>query len=351
MNQNSFVRSLVKWYKINKRDLPWRETTDPYKIWLSEIILQQTRVNQGLPYFHKFITSFPDIKALAAASEQSVLSLWQGLGYYSRARNMHSSAKNLVENNAGKLPGTYNELLKVKGIGKYTAAAIASFAYKERTPVVDGNVFRVLTRVFGIDKDISTSSGINDIYTLAWELIPKNDPDLYNQAIMEFGALHCTPANPQCEICPLADICFAKKHELQSVLPIKSKKLKKKTRYFNYLCVRHKNNFLMRERRGNDIWKGLFEVPLFEEAALQSKDELLQRFNEKKFTIDKETKMFKHVLSHQTIFARFTVIEIKELTYFNKLSKDLESASFNKKDLQTLPKSVLINKFLEEYIF
>lgn len=351
MSQKLFATNLIKWYKINKRDLPWRDTNDPYKIWLSEIILQQTRVNQGLPYFYRFIEAFPDIKSLAKAKERHVLSLWQGLGYYSRARNLHFSAKMLVEKNNAALPATYHELLKVKGIGKYTAAAIASFAYKEKTPVVDGNVFRVLSRVFGIETDISSSKGIQQTYELAEQLMPAKEHDLYNQAIMEFGALHCTPANPKCDQCPVSSFCFAKTHNLQKELPYKSKKIKKTTRYFHYLCVRHKNNFLMKERTEKDIWKGLYEIPLREDKRIKKKDELLHEFNEKKIIIDKESKIVKHVLSHQTIFAKFYLIEVPDLKYFNKLQASFHSVAINKKHLKNLPKPVLISNFLEEYIF
>jgi len=351
VDPKQFAGTLLKWYKINKRDLPWRETNDPYQIWLSEIILQQTRVNQGLPYFIKFMKAFPDIQALARAKEQKVLSLWQGLGYYSRARNLHHSAKMLVEQNNGMLPDTYKGLLKVKGIGKYTAAAIASFAYKEKTPVVDGNVFRVLTRVFGISSDISGSKGISEVYSLAEKIIPEREHDTYNQAIMEFGALHCLPVSPQCSSCPLSKICFAFAHQMQGDLPVKTKKIKKTTRYFNYLCLRHKNDFLMKERTGKDIWKGLFEVPMVEAKNIKSKDELLKEFNEKKIIIDKKSKTFKHVLTHQTIFAKFYVIEVPDLKYFNNMQRTLASVIYNKKQLKTLPKPVLINNFLEEYIF
>ena len=350
MNSVFFTKSLLKWYKSNKRDLPWRETRDPYKIWLSEIILQQTRVNQGLPYFIKFVEAFPDMQALAQAKEKMVLSLWQGLGYYSRARNMHSSAKNLVEHNQGLLPDNYADLLKVKGIGKYTAAAIASFAYQERTPVVDGNVYRVLTRVFGVEADISSSAGINEVYELAQQLIPEKEHDSYNQAIMEFGALHCTPANPKCDDCPLSKNCFANIHQLQAVLPFKTKKIKKTTRYLNYLCIRHKNKFLLTERTGNDIWKGLYEFPLIEAGELLPKEMLLKGFNRKNTVFVAETKSFKHVLTHQTIFAGFMLLEVGDSGYFQKLSNELNAFIFSRKQIESLPKSVLISKFLEQYI-
>ena len=351
MKGKLFAVELLKWYSIYKRDLPWRETTDPYHIWLSEIILQQTRVNQGLPYYLKFISSYPTIKSLAKAPEQEVLRLWQGLGYYSRARNLHYSAKKLLSENNGRLPLTYEELLLVKGIGKYTAAAIASFAYQERVPVVDGNVFRVLSRIFGIEKDMMDPAGVKEFYRVAELLLPDKDHHIYNQAIMEFGALHCTPAMPKCDDCVFKKTCFAYKHHLQSKLPVKSKKIKKKTRYFNYLCIRHKNKFLMKERSGQDIWKGLFEFPLVEDKKEKDYAEIIERFNKAEINVDRESKVFKHILTHQTIYSKFYVISIKELRDFNKILKDSKCKPYNQHEIKKLPKSVLINKFLEEYIF
>lgn len=351
MAHNLFVQSVLKWYKINKRDLPWRETRNPYFIWLSEIILQQTRVNQGLPYYIKFTETFPDIQALAKASEQDVLRLWQGLGYYSRARNLHASARSLVENNNGKLPENYSGLLKVKGIGPYTAAAIASFAYKERMPVVDGNVFRVLSRVFGIETDISSAEGKKQFYDLAWSLIPEKNHDSFNQAIMEFGALQCVPLNPDCENCPLSGLCFAKKNNLQSSLPVKIKSIKKKTRHLNYLLIRYKNKILFKERKSSDIWKGLFDFPCIEEKKLKSADEIKKMFNQKKILFDQSSEAYKHILTHQTIHAVFHCIEVKDLNYFNFLSERYNCKEFSKKQVQILPKPVLINKFLTEYKF
>jgi len=342
---------LLKWYKINKRDLPWRNTNNPYFIWLSEVILQQTRVNQGLPYYQKFIRNFPDIQSLAQAPEREVLALWQGLGYYSRARNLHASAKILIESNGGKLPTSYEQLLKVKGIGPYTGAAIASFAFNEKVPVIDGNVYRVLSRVFGIATDILSSSGIKEFKELAWKVIPEKDHSTYNQAIMEFGALQCVPINPNCEDCPMAELCFANKHNLQSSLPVKSKAAKKTTRYFNYLCIRNKSKVILKERTGKDIWKGLFEFPMIESGKLITIKELKKHLNPDKIIVNEPSKTYKHILSHQTIFAKFWIIEITEKKYFNKVLIDTNSTHFDENQVKTLPKSVLITKFLEEYIF
>lgn len=342
---------LLKWYKLNKRDLPWRNTNNPYFIWLSEVILQQTRVIQGLPYYQKFTENFPDIQSLANASEREVLGLWQGLGYYSRARNLHASAKILIDTNGGKLPTGYEQLLKVKGIGPYTAAAIASFAYNEKVPVIDGNVYRVLSRIFGISTDIASNAGIKEFKELAWKVIPEKDHSTYNQAIMEFGALQCVPVNPNCQDCPLSDLCFANKHNLQSSLPVKSKAIKKTTRYFNYLCLRNKSAIIFKERTGKDIWKGLFEFPVIETEKLITLKELKKHLDPDKIIVNETSKAYKHILSHQTIFAKFWIIDVPQKKYFNKLIIDTNSSHFDENQLKTLPKPVLITKFLEEYIF
>ncbi|MFB0925151.1 MAG: A/G-specific adenine glycosylase, partial [Vicingaceae bacterium] len=230
-----FSEKLIVWYNEHKRDLPWRKTTDPYQIWLSEIILQQTRVNQGLDYFNKFIKKHPDIHSLAQSSEKDVLNLWQGLGYYSRARNLHFTAKYISNELNGEFPTEYKDILNLKGVGEYTAAAIASFAYKEAYPVVDGNVYRVLSRMFGIENPIDSTEGKKVFKQLATELIDTKNPDTYNQAIMEFGALQCTPKKPNCEDCPYLLECFAYKNGLITELPKKEKKIKQRNRYFNYL--------------------------------------------------------------------------------------------------------------------
>lgn len=342
---------LLKWYQTNKRDLPWRNTNNPYYIWLSEIILQQTRVNQGLPYYLNFVENFPTVESLANAPEKKVLRLWQGLGYYSRARNLHASAKSLILNFGGKLPGSYTELLNIKGIGPYTAAAIASFAYKEKIPVVDGNVYRVLARIFGVETNIAGSKAFKEFSQLASTLIPDKDPDLFNQAIMEFGALQCVPQNPDCEACPASALCFAKKHSLQSSLPYKEKKLKKRVRYFNYLLIKHSTLYIMCERTEKDIWQGLFELPLIESETILSSDEIVKKVKLKKSEWIFESKDYKHILSHQTIHARFNVISIAEKPKFEKLSNQYKGQIISIKQMNLLPKPVLINKFLEENIF
>ena len=259
-----FSNKLIAWYKQNKRDLPWRKTTDPYQIWLSEIILQQTRVDQGLNYYHKFIKKYPNIHSLAQASEKDVLNLWQGLGYYSRARNLHFTAKYISNELNGQFPSKHKEILKLKGVGEYTAAAISSFSYKEVYPVIDGNVYRVLSRIFGVENPIDSTEGKKVFKKLAAELINTKNPDTYNQAIMEFGALQCTPKKPKCEDCPFLLECFAYKNELIAELPKKENKIKQRNRYFNYLVIINDDAFYLNERKEKDIWQGLFDFPVFE---------------------------------------------------------------------------------------
>ncbi|MEY2629135.1 MAG: Adenine glycosylase, partial [Bacteroidota bacterium] len=231
----NFSKSLIQWYLQNKRDLPWRNTIDPYFIWLSEIMLQQTRVAQGLPYFLRFTEAFPTVFDLAKADEEQVLKLWQGLGYYSRARNLHKTAQQVAFEYNGEFPKSYAELLKLKGIGEYTAAAIASFAYNESVPVVDGNVYRVLSRYFEVETDIASLGAKKEFTQLAAELLPAGEANLFNQAIMEFGALQCVPKNPNCTNCIFSDSCAALQKKKVDQLPVKSKKIKVKTRFFTYL--------------------------------------------------------------------------------------------------------------------
>ncbi len=343
---------MINWYNTHKRDLPWREGRDPYRIWLSEILLQQTRVAQGLPYYLRFLEAFPDIKALAAASEKEVLRLWQGLGYYSRARNLHFTAKSIVSDFNAEMPGNFLDLLKLKGVGRYTAAAIASFAYTEKVAVVDGNVYRVLSRVFGIKEDIASPAGQKTFQALADALLPDKNSDTYNQAIMEFGALHCTPSKPLCEECPLAFMCFAYAKNEQAMLPVKLKKTTKTNRYFHYLAFKSGNNYLMKERTGKGIWQGLYEFPLAEENSLMEIGKLLQkRFGKaaKKVHIKSESHAFKHLLSHQNLHAKFWVLESKEIA--ENLVNNEGYRFFNIKSIHDLPKPVLINKFLEESVF
>ncbi|MFN3403229.1 MAG: A/G-specific adenine glycosylase [Cytophagaceae bacterium] len=348
MKKNNFVQYLLNWYSENKRDLPWRNTDSAYEIWLSEVMLQQTRVDQALPYYHKFIENYPEIQDLAQANEIEVLRLWQGLGYYSRGRNLHSTAKTVTEKFNGKFPENYAELLKLKGIGHYTAAAIASFAFNEKVAVVDGNVYRVLSRIFGIEEDISTGKGIKFFREFANQLIPEKNPGQYNQAIMEFGALYCVPSSPSCNGCIFEAECYARIHKKQSILPVKTKKLKKKNRYFNYLVIEDDAGLIMKERKDKDIWQGLYEFPVLEENKILEPEELLKKINGKNISIVKESKIYSHILTHQNITSKFWIM--KNLNPDQNWKQEGIS-SYNYDEVEKLPKPVLINKFLNDYNF
>jgi len=260
--EGRFAATIINWYEKYGRELPWRNTTDPYKIWISEIILQQTRVAQGYDYYVRFIHRFPTVESLAGASLDEVLKYWQGLGYYSRARNLYAAAKQVAER--GSFPKTYDEILTLKGVGDYTAAAIASFAFNQPVAVVDGNVYRVLARYFNIQVPIDSGRGKKDFRTIAQELLPRKDVSIYNQAIMDFGALQCTPKNPACSSCPLQDSCMGYAEKNYNNLPLKQHKTKVRERYFAYIYVRHNGKILLHKREGDDIWQGLYEIPVIE---------------------------------------------------------------------------------------
>lgn len=257
---NNFSEILINWYREHKRELPWRESSDPYLIWISEIILQQTRVVQGYDYFIRFIKRFPDVTSLAEADEDEVMKFWQGLGYYSRARNLHAAARSMN----GVFPKTYPEVLALKGVGEYTAAAICSFAYNMPYAVVDGNVYRVLSRYLGIETPIDSTEGKKLFASLAGEFLDKSRPAVYNQAIMDFGAIQCTPQNPACLFCPLAGSCMALSKSMVAQLPVKQHKTKTTERFLNYIYVRAGACTFINKRTGNDIWKNLFELPLID---------------------------------------------------------------------------------------
>ncbi|HEX8547868.1 MAG TPA: A/G-specific adenine glycosylase [Cytophagaceae bacterium] len=356
MKFEKFSWGILEWYENNKRDLPWREYTDPYIIWLSEIILQQTRVDQGLSYFNKFIAKYPTVELLAEAEEQEVLRLWQGLGYYSRARNLHFSAKKINEDYEGVFPPSYQALLKLKGVGRYTAAAIASFAYKEPVAVVDGNVLRVLARVFGIKDDIASGRGMKEFERLAADLLPSLNSHIYNQGIMEFGALHCTPQLPKCVTCPFNSFCYAFQHSAQKTLPVKSKKLKKKERYFHYLVFKSNDSLLMQRRGSNDIWKGLFEFLLLEGNDSFTTPQTILAEKHIDFTDAACINLVllsekKHILTHQNIYAKFWLVEIHDEAMYGRALKIFDLQSFEIEEVHTLPKPVLINNFLINHIF
>jgi len=348
MGRRYFSDKIVEWYVDNRRSLPWRETTDPYKIWLSEVILQQTRVVQGIPYYQQFTKTYPGIKKIAEAPEQEILRLWQGLGYYTRARNLHRCAKAIVARYSGKFPETFEELRKLPGIGDYTAAAIASFAFGERVAVLDGNVFRVLSRVFGIDTPINSPEGKKEFSLLANELVSESNPGLHNQAVMEFGALFCTPQNPKCQDCPFKNTCIARRHDLIPLLPVKKQGKKSRIRYFFYLVVEKNRTFLMKKRKEKDIWHGLFDFVLIEKTKPVNPGRVVMEEENKKWFQEVEdiriSKRYKHILTHQTIHCRF--IHIKTKRPFVPGDKDL--SFYSARQIARLPKPALISRFLDE---
>jgi A/G-specific adenine glycosylase len=351
--QAHFAGTLIRWYGQHKRSLPWRDTTDPYYIWLSEVILQQTRVAQGLPYYLRFVEAFPTVQQLANASEDEVLRLWQGLGYYSRARNMHHTAKMIVSDYGGQFPDTYSELMKLKGVGSYTAAAIASFAFRERVAVLDGNVFRVLARVFGISDDIAAPASRKVFQNLADGLVPAGEPDIYNQAIMEFGAIQCTPVMPDCLFCPLQQSCFAFNHGMVQELPVKRKAKAARERFFHYIVLEHEGQFYLRKRLEGDIWQGLYDFYLYESSARDlSQETLLQELQGAGLEVrtphlSSPPKAYKHILSHQKIMARFYHIRL-ESRLREEVLKETRLASFSIQEIESLPKPILINSFLKD---
>ena len=310
--------TLINWYEQYRRDLPWRHNPSPYEVWLSEVILQQTRVSQGMDYYLRFIERWPTVEALAQATEEDVLKMWQGLGYYSRARNLHHCAQQVVEQYGGKFPADYEQLKKLKGIGDYTAAAIASIAFNLPHAVVDGNVYRVIARLYDIDTPININEGQNLFARLADELLDRNHPSLHNQAMMEFGALQCTPKNPDCLHCPLQPHCLAFERQTIAQRPVKLQKTKVKTRYFNYLVMRLGESIYLHKRSDNDIWKNLYDFPCIEsempmtvEAVVETQS-FRQLVDGTDFTITKTSPMFTHKLTHRTIIAQFIEIKLEQ---------------------------------------
>ena len=341
----NFSNVLIKWYLQNKRDLPWRKTNNPYLIWLSEIMLQQTRVAQGMPYFVSFTTAFPTVFDLANANEEQVLKLWQGLGYYSRARNLHKTAQYVAEELSGFFPDNYNDLLKLKGVGEYTAAAIASFSYNEVVPVVDGNVFRVLSRYFDVETDIASVSAKKEFAALAFELMPKENPAVFNQAIMEFGALQCVPKSPNCGICVFNSSCAALQKKKVDQLPVKLKKTKVRNRYFNYLVVSDDNdNTIIHKRTAKGIWHNLYEFPLIETDAPEDFDGVSKTIQDEFFknnTVisieDCSDKSIIHKLSHQHLHIKFWKIRVD-----GTIENGIDATT-----LKTFPFPIVIFNFIE----
>ncbi len=347
-NKKFFLEILIKWNRNkNKRQMPWKGEKDPYKIWISEIILQQTRVQQGLDYYNRFIKAWPDVKSLAVAQEQEVYKLWEGLGYYSRCRNLIASAKFIIEELGGKFPFKYEEILSLKGIGTYTAAAIASFAFNQPYAVLDGNVFRVLARFFGISTAVDTSPGKKLFGNLATELLDKKRPAEYNQAIMDFGAVVCKPSQPLCLECPLQIQCIAFRKKITAKLPLKEKSIKKRERFFNYVLIEQNNKLYVNQRTAKDIWQNLYEFILLETKTLIAEKnflkmpELTSLMNNENFAIDKISETFSQKLTHQTITGRFIHITLKRpLPSLNKYM------AVSRKELALLP----FPKFIASYL-
>lgn len=345
----NFSRILTNWYSIHKREMPWRKTKNPYHIWLSEIILQQTQIKQGLPYYEAFVAKFPTVFDLAEANEQEVLKLWQGLGYYSRARNLHTTAKYVANTLNGVFPNNYKDLLKLKGVGDYTASAIASICFNEPTAVVDGNVYRVLARYFGIDTPINTTKGIKEFKVLATKLIDKKNPADYNQAIMEFGAIQCKPKSPNCNACPLNSSCVALQKNKVDELPVKLKKTKVTTKHFNFLVfISEDKKTLFEKRSTKGIWQNLYQFPLIETKLPITIDDFKYHNKVKDYfgELNFEYSLYNttdiiHKLSHQHLHTKFWIIEVDELPK--------QGISISK--LKIYPTPILISNFIDEFNF
>ncbi len=347
----TFSQRLIGWYRKNKRDLPWRDTNDAYLIWLSEIILQQTRVEQGTPYYLKFVDAYPTVKSFAAASEDEILRLWQGLGYYSRGRNMLKTARKVVEEHSGKFPEGYKELIQLVGIGEYTASAISSFSSNEAKAVVDGNVYRFLSRYFGVDTPINSTIGKKEFQALADEVLDHTNAGEHNQAMIEFGALQCKPKNPNCELCPFNVSCVAFELGKANVLPVKLKKLKIRERFFYFFLVIKNDEILIKRRSNADIWAGLHDLPSIEFVERTAVDKLVLHpdFND---WFDPEAVIYsisdevKHILTHQRLYARFVHVEKINEEFLSK--NDWFWTKISELDKYGQPK--LIFEFLKKYL-
>jgi len=340
----TFNSLILIWFEQNKRNLAWRLTKNPYKIWLSEIILQQTRIAQGSAYYDRFVEEFPTIFDLANADEQAVLKLWQGLGYYSRARNLHFTAKQIAFELNGNFPNNFNDLKKLKGVGDYTAAAIASICFDEAVPAVDGNAYRVYARYFNIDLDIMTPQAKKYFFELGLEIIDQANPGDFNQAVMELGATVCTPKSPKCEICPVHESCEGLAKNRISDLPVKLKKIKVKNRYLHLLHISNEDKLLLKKQSGKDVWRNLFLFPMIEKENLDSKE--LEQLMQVNFEIVHEEK---HILTHQNLFITFWKSEV-ELSKFNQLSSFLESEIVINKNLEYFPVPRPIEKYILDKI-
>lgn len=342
----NFARAILNWYMVNKRDLPWRNTNDPYSVWLSEIILQQTRIAQGLPYYLKFINKYPTINSLARANENDILILWQGLGYYSRARNLLKTAKFIVDQCNGKFPSTYTELIKLKGIGEYTASAISSICFNERRAVLDGNVYRVISRFYGIDVPVNNHFGKKFYMDYAQKLAPKKSCGDYNQGIMDFGSLICKPKSPLCDKCILEKDCIASNMKNINYFPVKLKKNAPKITHFNYLVLLDSDHMIWINKIKNGIWKNLFQFPMIESKKELNKTQVLSNeiFKSIAPISNSDIILFNsspiiHKLSHKTIYAKFWILPVEHSN----------SNSIKFSDVNKYPVPRLIEKFLEKF--
>lgn len=309
--------ALISWYRQHKRDLPWRQTTDPYRIWLSEIILQQTRVDQGLPYYLKFESTFPKVCNLAKASEDQVLKIWQGLGYYSRARNLHRTAQIVCRDYKGVFPSDFQSIISLPGIGDYTASAIASFAWNQPHSVVDGNVSRVLSRLFGVKEEVNSPKGKKIFKELAQSILPVKHAGIHNQAIMEFGALQCKPQSPDCSICPFLKLCYAAQNQMVKSLPVKTKNLKVKVRYLHYILITQQEDLFIRKRDDKGIWKNLYELPFLETEKEISPEKVMRLTEWRKIFGDTDHEVIRtdrktvHKLTHQHLHLQTIEVRLK----------------------------------------
>ncbi len=337
-----FNSLILIWFDKNKRNLPWRDQSDPYKIWLSEIILQQTRVAQGMDYYLNFVSQFPTIQDLASATEQEVLRLWQGLGYYSRARNLHFTAKWIIRESQGNFPTTFAELLKLKGVGEYTAAAIASIAFHEAVPAIDGNAFRVFARYFNINLDISIPKTKKYFFELGKKIIDHDRPGDFNQAVMELGATVCLPQNPLCEICPVNESCEGLAKNKVYQLPVKSKKVKVTNRYFHFFDITDGKNYLMVKRKKKDVWQSLFTFPLIEttDSELIISDSFLTEF------VFRKNHELIHILTHQRLHINFWCAKVNS-KQLKSLSETLDAEIYKAEDLEKLPLPRPMEKYLD----
>jgi A/G-specific adenine glycosylase len=349
-NLNFISRLLFEWYELNKRILPWRSINDPYRIWISEIILQQTRVIQGLKYYSRFIGRFPNVKLLAEADEQEVLKYWQGLGYYSRARNLHKAAQTIMREYEGVFPADYASILKLSGIGEYTAAAIVSFAWNMSYPAVDGNVFRFLSRLFAVSEPVDTTKGKRYFMKLAESLMDKSNAGLFNQAIMEFGALQCIPSAPDCSVCPFESFCLAQANLSVAKYPVKQNKLKTKDVYLYYFYIHDADCLYINRRKEKGIWQNLYEFPLIESEIALDFEHLLRTASFKEWFGNENPHRFKltvkdrkHVLSHRILYASFYEV------FFDKESEiTLPFMKIKVKDIDQYPVHRLMQYYIAE---